>query len=116
MKKKIIIGSITLLLLVGVGLIALSYSKTTQECLLALLWEDSTLYAPKYTDTAFGNISVGMSKSEVLDLLGTPLWVSGDNDRYWNYTKPRKSHYRERIIVFDDNNIVCDKQRGFYVD
>lgn len=80
------------------------------------IWGESTIYAPKYNEKIFWRISEGMTKSEVLALLGPPLWESGDNKKNWNYTNQKKSNYRQRIITFDESNNVCDKKIGLYLD
>lgn len=80
------------------------------------IWGESTIYAPKYREEIFWKISNGMTKSEVLSLLGPPLWKSGDNQKNWNYTNQKKSNYRQRVIVFDENNKVCNRKIGLYVD
>lgn len=80
------------------------------------IWGESTIYASKYNEEMFWKISEGMTKSEVLSLLGPPLWKSGDNEKNWNYSNQKKSNYRQRIIIFDENNKVCDREIGLYLD
>ncbi len=86
------------------------------ENFAALILEDSTVYAPKYTKALFQKISPGMTKAEVFSLLGPPLCKSGDKQEYWHYSDQRKSNYRIRLIIFDGKNKVREKKIGFYVD
>ena len=85
---------------------------------LALGGED-TQYASGYTDGGFRAIRIGVSKEEVLGILGSPLKLWPDEHEgleIWGYTStPSDSNYRIRVVQFR-GGVVVDKVSEFYVD
>jgi outer membrane protein assembly factor BamE (lipoprotein component of BamABCDE complex) len=82
----------------------------------SIFFEDSTQYAAGYSVAAFRQVKVGMAEAEVYALLGQPLDThSRDDTTYLWYSKPQKSHFRDRKIMLR-NGLVVDKNTEFYVD
>jgi len=80
-------------------------------------FEDTTVYAPQYEETAFKNIQVGANMDDVARALGSPLEKdSCDGVVRWRYSKSNSdSHYRVRQLVFR-NGKVTRKIAYYYVD
>jgi len=57
------------------------------EVLPALLM-DTTKWAPGYTNAKFSSVQPGMSTNQVLQILGPPLLIRGNDfpNQYWHYT------------------------------
>jgi len=99
----------------------------------ALVGSEDTVYATGYSHSSFRTIRNGLPQSDVLALLGKPLeqfamqedsaaddgwWYRRPNAdaEGWSYSQSKNSsHYRKRIIVFRDGQVV-DTIAKFYVD
>lgn len=82
--------------------------------------EDNTRFAAGYNDAKFLRIRPGMSKAEVISLLGEPLrkdMIDGRNYvEVWRYTDaPQKSNYWFRVIRFDKDEKVADSEAKYFV-
>jgi hypothetical protein len=100
-----------------------SYYNSTRDIFsnVLFLFEDYTEYAPGYSEAEFKKISKGMSKVEVIKHLGEPLskeiYKTGIYQEYWRFTKgPPDSNYWFRVITFDQNGIVQNVEREYFVD
>jgi hypothetical protein len=69
-----------------------------------LVFPDDTMYAPGFSEKAFGAISLGEKGSRVLEILGEPFsrrvgFTNGNE--YWSYSKRgiRHKNYWIRIVV-----------------
>lgn len=86
-----------------------------------LLGED-TVYAVGYTDSAWRRVSIGMTRSDVVRLLGTPQkeWRikpsrnGAENGARWSYS-PGDTNYRCRVLLFR-HGVVVEKHSEFYFD
>ncbi len=81
--------------------------------------EDTTVYAPGYTDQSFRKIEIGMDRREVYDLLGNPirkteLETQNKQLEEWSYS-PNDSDFRRREIIFRDG-VVVDKNAEYWLD
>jgi len=86
---------------------------------LLLSEQDTTVYAPSYSDQKFRHIEIGMQRSEVYQLLGPPLrstssGLAGNLWAEWSYS-PQDADYRRREIVFQ-NDIVIQKISEYWLD
>ncbi len=115
-KKKWKVFSLLSTIVIILSLIFFVNFELLLEDIMVLVAGEGTVYASKYDEDVFWQISNGMTKSEVLSLLGEPLFKSGDNQKYWNYSDQKKFNYRQRLIIFDKNNKVCAKEIGLYID
>lgn len=117
MKWTIIIaGCVVVLILAGGFIIQVATLDGFGGILGSMLFEDSTQYAPGYSVAAFRQVKVGMAEAEVYSLLGQPLDThSRDDTTYLWYSKPQKSHFRDRKVILK-NGLVIDKNTEFYVD
>lgn len=69
-----------------------------------LLYRDTSVYAPGFTQRAFEQVRPGMTESEVRQLLGEPLGVQG---RAWYYSDPSNyGVYHAKIVVFSEDLLV----------
>jgi outer membrane protein assembly factor BamE (lipoprotein component of BamABCDE complex) len=72
-----------------------------------LLYRDTSIYAPGFTQRAFDKVRPGMTQSEVRQLLGEPLGV---RDRAWYYSDPSDyGVYHAKIVVFSEKLLVSRK-------
>ncbi|NOJ81898.1 outer membrane protein assembly factor BamE domain-containing protein [Myxococcus xanthus] len=87
--------------------------------LWSLIFRPSTHFAPGYSWLAFRRVQPGMSRDEVVKLLGEPMEV---HDRptqgaLWRYSKsPTDSHYSLRVVFFSDGGVVTRVAHEYYVD
>lgn len=88
--------------------------------LTLFMFEDSTTYAPGFTEGAFRAVHPGMSSAEVKRLLGNPIQVvelSGRGERVLRYTSGRSdANYWLRSVVVDSTGIVSEVLRGYFAD
>lgn len=83
-----------------------------------LLLTDDTKYSENYTGRKFLKVKKGMTKQEVINILGDPLaeWESEENIERLEYSEsPKDTHYRIRQVYLK-NNIVTERISYFYVD
>ena len=83
-----------------------------------LLKTDDTVYARDYTDKNFLALKRGMTKQQVIWLLGRPFaeFNRTGNAISMQYSKsPRDTHYRARAVLLQDNKVV-DIISYYYVD
>ncbi len=72
-----------------------------------LLYRDTSVYAPGFTQRAFEQVRPGLTQSEVRQLLGEPLGVRG---RAWYYSDPSNyGVYHAKIVVFSENLLVSHR-------
>ena len=92
----------------------------TLNCLLTT-GQNTTRFAPGYTERAFSKIHQGMTADEVFRILGEPLnrvtwslWPEGD----WDYSQPATSsgHYHCRFVRFARDGRVSGAGKSFYFD
>jgi hypothetical protein len=78
------------------------------DTVLSLAVDEDTQWAPKYSDSAFRTVRLGMKRAEVHSLLGPPLLTwSHDGKRIEEWTRsPSDAHYRRRYIVFESDAAV----------
>lgn len=103
--------------------VAILFQKATldgwQGVFLPLLSESSeTVYAPRYSYFAFRRVRIGMTITEVKDLLGEPLKIvarpTGD---VWVYSdSPVSRSYRMREVMFDPRGRVAEVVAEFEFD
>jgi|SRR5688572_12750176 len=78
-------------------------------------WMTDTSWAESYSERNFAKVSVGMTKDEVQNIMGEPVW--SPNPNYWGYTwSPSSSHYHQRGFVFTPSGSVTRIVKGFYFD
>jgi hypothetical protein len=91
-----------------------SFSETLARIVTAGTQE--TRFAPRYSETTFNRIELGMNQEEVLNGLGSPLKTNYSG--YWEYSEPlniRKSDaYHVREISFEPTGNVRHKLKVFY--
>jgi hypothetical protein len=88
---------------------------------IVFIFEDRTIYAPGYSEEGFKTIARGMSREQVLAILGEPLrrdlGTSAMPKEYWRYTEgTADSNYWFRTITFDKKGIVQGVDRHYFVD
>jgi hypothetical protein len=81
-----------------------------------------THYAPGYSEQAFAQVRVGMSRDEVHALLGEPLQRFSPDWKWpeagWRYADQvtGTDHFHQRDISFSRAGRVTEITRGFYFD
>lgn len=87
--------------------------------LASLIFKPSTHFAPGYSWLAFRRVQPGMSRDEVVKLLGEPMEVhdTPTQGTSWLYSKsPTGSHYSLRTVAFSNSGVVADVVHEYYVD
>jgi outer membrane protein assembly factor BamE (lipoprotein component of BamABCDE complex) len=73
-----------------------------------ILMEEDTVWASGYSDEGFRSVRLGMTRSEVHNLLGPPIestpW-EGQSWENWTYS-PADTNYQVRDVVFKDDVVV----------
>ena len=84
------------------------------------LRNDVTEFAPTYTEEAFDRVSPGMSKADVLELLGAPLQEQkltprAGYDEVWRYSRSSNGigNFWFRIVVFKEGRVVETEGKYF---
>ena len=108
------------LLVVGGFVIHISMLDGLDGFLLSRLFQEDTVYAEGYTDEGFRQVHIGMSETEVRQLLGDPLETymprQGVNRTSLQYSRsPGNTHYRIRAIFIRDGRVISKKVE-FWVD
>jgi hypothetical protein len=77
-----------------------------------------TEYAPRYSHLRFMKLRIGMTRAEVIDLVGEPLSRDQNGSlEFWRYSRsPGDTHYRVRVVLFDPAGRVFKIASEFYVD
>ena len=79
-----------------------------------------THYADGFSEKTFAQVRVGMTKEQVLELLGAPLGdPSAQANSQWNFTRDGKCSWTDwawlgRTIVFKDGRVVEKIARVWY--
>ena len=90
-----ILFSVFLVLIIYIGIFHIYYLDGVHGWFFSLTFEDSTVYAPGYSDAMFRKIRKGMSKEDVLKLLGSPIYEG------WHY-----SDHANRAVGFENDKVV----------
>ena len=78
-----------------------------------LAFEDTSQFAPRYSDSAFRSIHSGMTTREVIDRLGEPLHRASG---VWFYSRSScDSDFVGRLVRFE-REVVIETHAEFYVD
>jgi len=112
-------GWICGLLLASVIFFVVSEIPFISTKIFELIEPEETIYSPAYKESNFRQIQLGMSKEEVLSILGKPLYnkALSQVEELWRYTKqgPSDTNYRIRNVIFV-NDKVDRKVSSFYLD
>jgi len=87
----------------------------------SLLFREDTVYTPGYANSKYRSIEKGMTKAEVIGIIGQPFYTNKDSkakgieERWWYSRSPSDNHYRMREVRFV-NDVVSRKVHYFYVD
>ena len=80
---------------------------------------ENTEWAADFSEENFSKIRVGMTKKEVLAIIGKPLIETGNTASYWAYwayTRYKNDHddsVDRRMIYFDIHDTVDRVERSF---
>lgn len=82
--------------------------------------DEGTIWAKNFSEEKFSKVKVGMSREDVLALLGNPLNDTNklNRDRFWYYTRQNSgtSDFDQRWVLFDSNNKVEEIRKSFFID
>lgn len=80
-----------------------------------------TNFASGFSETAFGNVEIGMGEEEVRTMLGEPLWTqkSKDGTIKWWYSGDGKSRWGDfawlgRSLMIKDGTVSSIERRVYY--
>ena len=115
-----VLGLVALAYTVGLVLLYLQHpADGVTGNAVALFVADETEFAPGYSEERFMAIEAGMTRAQVLGLLGAPLRgyrADWDGSVWWAYSrKERSPNFRSRLIVFRDERVV-DRVQELYLD
>lgn len=85
--------------------------------ILSCIFQDTTVYAPGYSENKYAKINNGMPEEDVDSLLGTPLEVDvWKGIKRYHYTRSNSgSHYRIRQIHIQAGQVI-GKKHYYFVD
>lgn len=90
------------------------------EPLLPLIYDERTRYAAGYTEEGFRSLKAGVSKDDVLRVLGEPLSrreiAGGRSIFYYSEQATARDNYLVRNVVFDSQGRLLERHAEFYVD
>jgi len=88
---------------------------------LSLIFKEHTIYTDGYSNRGYRNIRNGMTKNDVLAIIGEPFYTNedwkrwGPEERWWYTKSPDSTHYRMREVRFIED-AVSRKVHYYYVD
>src|SRR5215210_700468 len=89
------------------------------ERILPLVEKHDTQYAPSYREDVFRALALGISKAEVIRLLGPPLRAKQfpDGNVCWYYTRHGElfASYFVRVLEFDRRGVLIARRHYFYL-
>lgn len=133
-RYVLLIGVPILALMAGIGyhgsLITrdMRYSRVPLDEVIPAIFMDTTKWAPGYTDAKFSSIQPGMTTNQVVQILGPPLVMRGNDfpNQYWHYTSGHDGgaggmsecdgSTHGRIVIFTESMMVTNAAAFFYVD
>lgn len=80
---------------------------------------EGTVWAPRFEESKFSKVKVGMNGLEVLSLLGPPLRKDcGKEDCFWLYTwqDTGTADFDQRWLVLDLKERVIEIRKSFFID
>jgi outer membrane protein assembly factor BamE (lipoprotein component of BamABCDE complex) len=127
MKRASIVSSALIVFLaaayaVGVSLRCSHCHSVSDRFFYAMFaMDDATQFSTGYSETNFQRISKGMSKAEVLSLVGEPLKKHVTHGKefseVWRFSQgPPDRNYWFRIVLFDADERVVAREAKYFVD
>jgi hypothetical protein len=126
MKRVLIAGCAVMLVVAGLCLyvgLQCKYCHGAEDVFFYALFarDDATQFSSGYNEANFAKITKGMSKADVVELIGEPLKkdvASGKNySELWRFTAaPPDRNYWFRIVLFDANEKVVAREAKYFVD
>lgn len=97
------------------------YQAMRVDVVAAWLYPSDTVYATRFNPRQFKRVGEGMSRRELVELLGQPLEkrIIADRQEYWYYSHQggRVQNYWNFIVIVDPAaGKVVDKFKEFYTD
>lgn len=96
------------------------YSLSDSYLTLLTTGQNATRYGPGYSDRQLAGVRIGMSREEVLTILGEPLerYSYMESNQCWRFSLPASpsGHYHNRSVSFSQDGRVIDVFKGFYFD
>ncbi len=113
---KAAIGGLSLSLVIAV--VSPPWAGSTRDSVFGCLAGHDTAYAEGYTESGFCSLELGMTREEVVRILGRPLdYEESLRRREWSYTKsPSSTSYHVRGVVFDAAGTLVAKRAELWLD
>ena len=121
------------------------YSRDLPWNLVDVLFPEDTIYAPRFRESRFREIELGMTQDQVLELIGPPLWIryfadgrmirkeeighqgatwipdppsieSSEAAYFYSKAGHRYDSYYTRVVIFGRNGSVSEIGSNFYSD
>jgi outer membrane protein assembly factor BamE (lipoprotein component of BamABCDE complex) len=127
MKRVLLFALIGVLVIIGGYGSVVSFSCTKCESLrdrlayAVFMMDDDTRFSPRYDEESFRKIIPGMSKSDVVELLGEPLKKDKTGTRnyseVWRFSEADPDrNYWFRVVLFDAQGKVVRREAKYFVD
>lgn len=117
--KHIIPIVVVFLCLVGL----FTYLLKTNEVVGVFVLGENTEYSPAFDEAVFRSLEIGLSSDDVARRLGEPLRSvtnSSPGGFWWIYSKSgsggKTQNFRIRVLHFDAQGALTQKETGLYVD
>lgn len=120
MAKKVLV-IMSLLIMSGTLFNAMRFRYDLSDAFLRtvfFIFED-TRWAKDFTEEGFDRLTIGMSADEVVQIIGEPLRKTcADDGCDWVYTWQQAStlDFDRRALVFDENMLLKQKIRFYFID
>src|SRR6266571_5520189 len=99
-RTKVLLGVLLAVLILVGGLVG------------GWLWltRSRTEYAPRFDESAFRSLPLGVSEDAAVEKVGHPLSKETiDGTEVWRYTRPLGKSFSNRALVFDQRHILIRK-------
>jgi outer membrane protein assembly factor BamE (lipoprotein component of BamABCDE complex) len=126
MRRLLIASCVIVLAIVGLGLyvgLQCKYCCSVEDVFFYTIFfkDDATQFSSRYSEENFKKITKGMSKTDVVELMGEPLkkdLTGGKNfSEVWRFTgAPADRNYWFRIVLFDTDGKVVACEAKYFVD
>ena len=99
-----------------------TYGYGFNDAFWRLVWwiDEETVWTKGFTEEKFNSIKMGMTKDEVIKILGLPLNDINDclPGCMWVYTWHSRGNadFDQRWIGFNENDQVNEKRKSFFID
>lgn len=99
-----------------------SFGYGPNDAFWRVVWsiDEGTIWTENFSEMSFGQIQLGMTKKQVMSIMGSPLNAKEKliNDEVWYYTRQDSgtSDFDQRWVIFNHDNKVTEIRKSFFID